>query len=76
MTKRHEQPARTPDVRLCLNDDGTWSHGTVTNALLFDIRRAIEAQTAVQRDALSVARLQLTATRRIDRRLALRVKLR
>jgi hypothetical protein len=76
MPKMHEQPARTPDVRLHLNDDGTWSHGTVTNALLFDIRGAIEAQTAVLREANACARAHLTVSRRIDRRLAKRVKLR
>ncbi len=69
MTKRHEQPNRTPNVRLCLNDDGTWSHATVTNALLFDIRRCLD-EAAVRADR------QLRVLERIDRRLRMRVKLR
>lgn len=65
----HKSQNRVPHINFNRVDADGWPTDTVAAAVLFNIREAIEAQTAVLRK-------QLTVSRRIDRRLALQVKLR
>jgi len=68
--KRHDTNRRlTSDFELVVNDDGSMPGDNIRIALLYDIRRATE-RTANE------AERQTRVLRRIDRRLAKRVKLR
>lgn len=48
----------------------------IKTALAYDIRRAAEEANRIAKDQLGVARLTLTVLRRIDKRLAKKIKLR
>ena len=73
---KHSTRVDSGHFDLRINDDGTWPIELIQAALLADIRRRLD--TAAGRDAESVnlARQTLTVLRRIDRRLAKRIKLR
>lgn len=58
------------------NDIGDLTHVDIQTALLFDIRRAVEDTKANAETARIVAESQLRMLRRLDRRLAKRIKLR
>ena len=70
MPKYHKQPARCPNLCLFLNDDGTWPDAAVSNALLFDIRRAAERSADAAELQAERQRQTIRVLERIDRRLA------
>jgi hypothetical protein len=69
----HKSENRVPSINFLSVDKDGWPVETVTAAILFNIREAVEASdrnAAIRSDAL------LRVLRRIDKRLAKRVKLR
>lgn len=69
----HKSQNRVPDINFNRVDDKGWPTDTVAAAVLFNIRDTIEAN---ERAAAARDEALLRVLRRIDRRLALRVKLR
>lgn len=67
--KTIDSTERAPAVEMRGTDDGRYSYDLLQTSVLYNIRDAIETQNGLTRETLRVLR-------RIDKRMALRVKLR
>ncbi len=76
MPKQHSTRVDCGEFNLQVNDDGTWDIERISCAMLADIRRRLTVAATRDAESVNLARQTLTVLRRIDKRLAKRIKLR